>query len=190
MARVVVNLTGFDKAIAALRNPAKPLVRAINRSANSGKTLGARLVAKDMGLKVSAVKDAIYVRGATENRLEATIDASAKRMPVLDFNARGPEPSRGKGSGVRARTKVGRYPHAFIATVKTAGPVSQGRQHGGHRGVFQRAAGAGRLTIYELFDISIWTSFHKQTTEIQARVQEQLDKNVASEINYALSRAR
>lgn len=180
MARVVVNLTGFDKAIAQLRNPAKPLARAINRSANSGKTLGARLVSQDMGLKVGAAKEFINVRPATESKLEATITASARRVPVLDFNARGPEPSRGRGNGVRARTQTGRYPKAFIATMPSTG----------HRGVFQRKDGAPRLKIYELFDISIWTSFHKQTNEIQARVQEQLDKNVASEINYALSRAR
>lgn len=190
MANVVLKLTGFEQAIATLRNPAKPLVRAINRSADSGRTIGARLVAADMGLKVGAAKEFIFVRKATDGKLEATITASAKRVPVLDFSARGPEPSRGRGSGVRARTRTGRYPHAFIATVKTAGPVSQGRTHGGHRGVFQRKDGAPRLKIYELFDISIWTSFNKQRGEIEARVQGQLDKNVASEINYALSRAR
>lgn len=180
MANVVLKLTGFEQAIATLKNPAKPMVRAINRSAESGRTLGARLVAADMGLKVGAAKEFIYVRKATDGKLEAVISASAKRVPVFDFNARGKEPSRGKGSGVRARTKTGRYPTAFIATMPSTG----------HRGVFQRKDGAPRLKIYELFDISIWTSFNKQRGEIEARVQEQLDKNVASEINYALSRAR
>ena len=178
---IVVRLdrSEFDAQIAKLRRPGPPLARAINRSLASAQTLGARLVSRDMGLKVSVVKQFLKVRKSDANSLSATMYASAKRVPLIDFNAKGPDPSRGRGGGVRARMPggAGRYPHAFITT------VGRGR----HRGVFTRK-GIARLPIVELHGPSIWQSYQTIKSEAHARALEQLTKNVAHELAYALSR--
>lgn len=174
---IVLDRSQFDAQLAKLKRPGAPLARALNKSIESGRTLAARMVSRDMSLKVSTVKELVKTKKATHTNLVASLFASARRVPVLDFNARGPEPSRGRGPGVRAKTPARVYPHAFIATV--------GR--GGHRGVFQRV-GPARLPIRELHGASIWQSYQNFTGEIQTRVLEQLGKNVASEIAFALSK--
>lgn len=175
--RVLLDTTEFDRQVSRIRRPQAALARALNRSLDSSVTLAARLVSGDMRLKVSTVKEHLKKRRATETQLTASLYASAKRVPLIDFNARGPEPSRGAGGGVRARTAVGRYPNAFIATVGI----------GRHRGVFERK-GRRRLPIRELHGPSVWQSFQKFHQPIQDRAREQLGKNIAREIAYALSR--
>jgi hypothetical protein len=135
-------------------------------------------VAEDMGLKVGDVNARIRVEQATEDRHVARLYASYKRLPLIDFGAKGPEPSRGKGRGVTARLGGGRnrYPNAFIATM-----------HSGHRGVFTRKAGP-RLPIVELRGPSIAKVFVKHQDVGLARGQEQLAKNLQSEFRFALSR--
>lgn len=167
---------GFD-ALIAKSNLA--IARALNRSIASAKTAMVRVVAQDMGLKSGDVRDRILIVEARPDQHVAQLKASAKRIPLIDFNARGPEPSRGKGRGVTARMPggKGRCPHAFIATMKT-----------GHRGVFQRRA-KSRLHIDELFGASIAYVFTKLRGVGEARAQEQLVKNLQSEIRFALRAA-
>lgn len=178
---VTLDLKEFEAKIAALQRPQQPLVRALNRSIASGKTLAVRLVSQDMGLKVGTVRDLVTVREASAGSLSASLFASAKRIPLIAFGATGPEPSRGRGRGIASKLKggAGRYPRAFFATMST-----------GHRGIFQRKAGAQRLPIQELRGPSIWQAFQKYTPEAVARTQEQLVKNVAHEIEFALSKGR
>jgi hypothetical protein len=116
----------------------------------------------------------------------ARLKASLKRIPLFDFGAKGPVPSRGKGRGVTVKGK--RYPHAFIATVGS----------GRHTGVFQRRPGANRrgpaphrsqLPIYELFGRSIGRVFIKFRPLGHARALEALAKNIQSEFQFALSRS-
>jgi hypothetical protein len=127
----------------------------------------------------------------------AQCTASAKRIPLIDWDARGPYPSRGKGRGVstslrtsgvtaiKARGKAlgvggstgggrGRYPHAFIAQMRS-----------GHRGVFQRG-GTKRMPIFELFGPSIARVADKYTAAAAARGMDQLRKNLVSEFRYAM----
>jgi hypothetical protein len=179
--KIQVDFTHFDAKLRVLREPQKPIARALNRSIASGKTLAARLIAQDLGLAVSVVKEFVKTKDATQTNLSATLYASAKRIPLIDFKATGPEPSRQRAGGVTAKLKggAGRYPHAFIATMRS-----------GHRGVFQRNKGAGRLPIHEKHGPSIWKSYQRADAEVRARVQEQLAKNLSSEITYALSQAR
>lgn len=176
--RLTFDTSEFSARLAVLRRPNQPIMRALNKSIASGNTLAARLVAQDLGLNVGVVKEFLKIQKATSSNLSATLSASAKRIPIIDFKARGPEPSRGRPGGVRASLKSGAgvYPNAFIATMKS-----------GHRGVFERVKGAGRLPIRELRGPSIWQAYGKVQAEVEARVQEQLAKNVASEISYAIS---
>lgn len=187
---VKFDLAPFQAKLDVLRRPQAPIMRALNKSIASGNTLAARLISQDTGLKVGTVKKALSIRKATASNLSATLSAGAKRIPLIEFGARGPEPSRGRPGGVRANLKggAGIYPHAFIVTMKN-----------GHRGVFERVKGGNRrgpkpnrsqLPIYELPGPSIWQVFQKVRADVQARVEEQFAKNAQSEIAYALSQAR
>jgi len=178
--RVTFNTSAVTSAIAQLKARARPAIaRALNRSADSAKTAMVRVIATDMGLKVGAVREFVMVDRATPERLIATFRASAERVPLIDFGAKGPEPSRGKGRGVTAKLKggAGRYPNAFIAPMRS-----------GHRGVFQRKRGVARLGIYELRGPSIWQSFRNNETAAIVRAHEQLAKNLPHELAFALSK--
>lgn len=154
-------------------------VRAINRTADSEKTALSRAVAADMGLKVGTVKNSITVEKATVNQPEARVIARGKPIPLIEFSARGPEPSRGRGRGVSYRnpgSPRNRAEHAFITTLRS-----------GHRGVFERNT-SKRLPIRELMGPSVAHVFQKLVPVGEARRQEVLIKNLEHEIAYALQR--
>lgn len=163
------------------RAPAKAgraIVRSIKRGTMAGKTLMARLVAKDMGLKVGDVKTQIISREPRANDPVPTgeLRAALKRIPLIKFRAKGPEPSRGQGRGVSYKLQGGRkrLPHAFIAPMGS-----------GHRGVFMRR-GTGRLPIVELFGPSIGRVFIKHQPQVMARAQEQISKELKHNLQFLL----
>jgi hypothetical protein len=153
----------------------KLIAHALNRAADSGRTAGTRAIAGDMKLKAGTVRDRIRVQGATAARHVVSFFASPKRIPVIEFGARGPMPSRGRGRGVTANTPAGRYPHAFIA-----------RMASGHVGVFQRV-GKSRTPIRELRAASIAHVFRKHRGVIVDRAREQLTKNLRSNLRFMLA---
>lgn len=162
------------------------IMRALNRTASNAKTAMTRVVAGDLGVKAGVVRDRINIMEARRNNLVATLYASAKRIPLIQFKAKGPRPSRGRGRGVTAKIGAGRYPHAFIA-----------RMSSGHEGVFQRVPGAKRrgplpnrsqLPITELHGPSIAVAFQKHGAVAEARASEMLLKNVQHELSFALRR--
>lgn len=166
----------FARIAEGARNQAIP--RAFNRAATSARAVMARAIAKDMGLKQAAIKEAIKIVEATPEKHEARLEASGKRIPLIDFGAKGPEPSRGRGKGVRARTPQSRtYPRAFIATMRS-----------GHRGVFQRK-GKTRLPIVELHGPSLPFVFDKYRNEGIAKFEESVMKNLQSEFRFLLRQA-
>jgi hypothetical protein len=165
----------------------KAIARALNRAGTSTRALMASKTASDMGLKVGTVRDEIKIERATENKPIVRLRVSGKRIPLIEFRARGPEPSRGRGRGVTARLPApgaGRYPHAFIATTRS-----------GHRGVFERYDAAGRAgqrgprggRVYQLHGPSIPKVFNKYTPEGLARGEESLKKNLVHELRFAVS---
>jgi hypothetical protein len=164
------------KKLGARATPA--IVRSLNRAAVSTRTLMASAISKDMGLKVGDVREALRIDQATPSNHRAYVKAPLKRIPLIKFGARGPEPSMGRGRGVTAKTKAKRYPHAFIAT------VGKGR----HRGVFERKT-KKRLPIKELFGPSIGHVFEKHKAAGAARGLESLQKNLQSELKFALSKS-
>jgi hypothetical protein len=181
---VQLTVTGDKEIIADFKEKpqavTRALVRALNRSILAGNTLMARLIAADTGLKQSDVKAAMRKADATISRPSAAIFASLKRIPLIKFGARGPEPSRGKGGGVSYRLKGGRgrIREAFIATMRS-----------GHRGVFVRVPGARRLPIDEKFGPSIGHVFGKHRPQGIQKVLDVFDKNMAHELNFAKSKA-
>ncbi len=156
------------------------LARALNKTGDAVRTAMARAVAKDMGIKVGTARAAIKVEKATGASLAVRIVAKGKRLPLIDFKARGPEPSRGRGRGVAyvMRGERKRLDHAFIATVGA-----------GHRGVFIRT-GPRRLPIKQLAGVSIAKSFENQIEAGAARRNEVLFQKVEHEIEFELSRQR
>jgi hypothetical protein len=156
----------------------RAMVRALNRAINSGRTVMVRAIAKDMGLKSTDVRNALRLAEASLAKPEARLAASLKQIPLIKFNARGPEPSRGKGRGVSYRLPGGRgrIPSGFIATMRS-----------GHRGVFTRK-GSGRLPIEEKFGPSIGHVFRKYRPQGLARAKEAFAKNFAHEMEFARSR--
>jgi hypothetical protein len=148
----------------------------------------AKMIAGDTGLKSGDVKKAMTLREATPSVHQASLEASVKRIPLIAFGARGPEPSRGKGRGVSYRAQGGSgrsvIPSGFIATMGT-----------GHRGVFVRA-GKSRsrkglpspspgLPIQEKFGPSIGLVFDKFYEQGQARAVESFQENLEHELAWA-----
>jgi hypothetical protein len=171
-----ITVEGLDKIALQLgEQPPKlqrAVIRAMNRGVKSGRTLMTRSIALDTGLKSAAVRDELTLREANGTRAEASLSASFARLPLIKFNAKGPEPSYGKGRGVsyRLKTGEGRVENAFIATMTS-----------GHRGVFVRR-GRGRLPIQELFGPSLGRVFMKFRQDTIDRVVEMFQKNFGHEL--------
>jgi hypothetical protein len=150
--------------------------RAMNRSAISARAVGARVVAKDLGLRVGTIREQIKISRATVVDLTVTLSVRGRRIPLIEFSASGKEPSRGKGRGVSYRLggQRRRIPTAFIATMKS-----------GHRGVFRRIL-RGRLPIVELLGPSIAVAFSRKpiVEAISNRFREAMSTNLQHEIEF------
>jgi len=165
------------------------MARALNRAIVSGRTAMTRAIVADTGLQSRYVSREIKVDRAQKSRPVAAIEIAGRRIPLIAFGARGPEPSRGRGRGVSYRLPMGRgrVPDAFIATVGA-----------GHRGVFRRKPGARRrgprplrsqLPIFELRGPSLPHVFEKKFPVFRAAAEESLLKNLASEISFERSKS-
>lgn len=164
--------------------------RALNHVLGTTRTLASRGIAQDLGLTRRAVDRSIETTRATFSRQIATLrvggyqDARGRftpsgRIPLVDFGARGPEPSRGKGRGVSYRlpTGRGRVERGFLATMQS-----------GHRGVFARKGAARRLPIIELFGPSPQRVFSQKILADAVRQGEAaLEARLNHEINFILS---
>lgn len=182
---VKITVTGIDQIVVSLdnmpRSIARASVRAMNRGMASGRTVMVRAIASDVGLKQKDVRDALVYREASLAKPEASLAASLKRIPLVDFDARGPEPSRGRGRGVSYRLQGGRsrVETAFLA-----------RTSSGHRGVFIRAgktrksvgAWSNNLPIRELYGPSLGHVFNKYRGDAQERAIEMFQKNFGHEL--------
>lgn len=181
--RLQLNMKDFNRAVRRLKARAKPAIaRALNRSALTTSTFMARAVSKDLGLKVGDVKKEIKTKEATTNKLVAIVMASGTQISLMKFGAKGPVPSRGRGRGVRAKLPApgkGRYPHAFIATVRRG-------QTNEHLGVFERK-GKARLPIKKLHGPSIAHVFAKHYEPGLKAGNDAIVKNLKHEFKYALS---
>ena len=161
--------------------------RALNKTRSNVDVAMGRAIAGDIGLKVSTVRARLGAREATATNLIARITASPKRIPLIEFAASGPMPSRGRGRGVSAR--IGgvrkRYQHLFLAKMRSGhvgvfGRTPQSRSRRGQR------RSSPQLPIVERFGPSIARAFHKNKSVGLARAAEQLPKNMVSELRFEL----
>lgn len=170
-----------------------PLImsRALNRAAVSGQAAMVKVITENLGLAAKYVKREIKIDKANRMRPVVGLTIQGRRIPLIAFGARGPEPSKGRGRGVSYGMKGGRtrIPDAFIATVGA----------GGHRGVFKRIGASRRrgrgawspnLPIVELRGPSIPHVFERYLDKFRAAAQESLLKNLASEISFAKSKSQ
>jgi hypothetical protein len=188
-----IELLGKDAIEIDLRDyPAKvtrATMRALNRAIKSGQSVMTKAIAGDTGLKQKDVREALVLREAGGTHLVASLGASRKRLFLVDFNAKGPEPSRGRGRGITYRLSggKGRVEDAFFATMKS-----------GHRGVFKRTPGKfmqrqkstwkhKRQAIHELHGPSIGQVFRKFRQAGLARVLDVFQKNFDHELEFVKS---
>lgn len=177
-----VSAQGFDEAIADLQKMPmrvkKATARALNRAIGSGQTFMSRAMAKDTGLKVGDIKKAFTLRQAAPDQLSASIRAGGKRLPLIQFGAKGKEPSRGRGDGVSYNLQGMRktIPGSFIATMAS-----------GHRGVFLRI-GKRRTPIRELFGPSLGKVFSTFRPDGQRVAEDAFIKNFEHEFNFQLGK--
>lgn len=185
--QITADLTKFARQIRALgENAPLAAARALNRTIASVQTAAVRDVATDMGITQASVRKGMAIEKATRATLRATLTVTGRRLPLSAFNAKGPEPSRGRGRvtyriGRGARTTV---PGAFFATMRS-----------GHRGVFRRIGTSSRrsnkswgpnLPIRELRGPSLPHVFtaDKIAEARAALADELLPKNLAHEISF------
>ena len=129
---------------AAPKKTSIALLRALKRGTKSARTHAARVVSKDIGLKVGDVRKRIRLKEPNGQTLTGELRADLKRIPLIKFK------------GGRKR----RPRHAFVATMPT-----------GHEGIFKRR-GRSRLPIRELFGPSVGRVFDLHRNEIMARGEE------------------
>jgi hypothetical protein len=197
-----ITVEGADAVVADLEGMSAKMMRgavfAMNRAITQGRTVMSREIARDTGLNVGVVRKALPISQATLERAEAAFRAGFTRIPLIDFKAKGPEPSRGRGRGVSYRlpTGKGRLPDAFLATMES-----------GHRGVFRRAGKAGsrtgrvmgalsqrksrgawspNLPIVELYGPSLGHVFAKYRPMGMARTKEAFDTEFAHQMKRLL----
>lgn len=168
----------------------KAATRAVNKTLTTLKTLASRGIAADLGITRKFVDRSLATRRATFNREIGTLTVSgyrddrgrftpSGRIPLIAFGASGPEPSRGRGAGVRYRLPGGRgvAAHAFLATMRS-----------GHRGIFRRKGDAGRLPIRELYGPSPTRVFSRKILQgALADTEAALAKHLDHEINWILT---
>lgn len=182
---------GLEKELKAMgANIPAVMARSLNRAGTTGRAVMARHINKDTGIAIGAVKKEIRLDRATRSDPVVRLEIRGRRIPLIAFQARGPEPSRGRGRGVSYRLPSGRgrIRNAFIATMPS-----------GHRGVFIRKTPTrsrrGRprsspaLPILELFGPSLPYVFEKYIPEFRKAASESLVKNLRSAINFARSKA-
>ena len=184
---VSLNDADIKRAVEGLRKKFPfAIKRALKRAGTSARAEMTKLIGADTGLPAKRIKDAVRIDEVGDSSIAIVV--TGRRIPLIDFRARGPEPSRGKGRGVAYKLPGGRGrdPHAFIATMPS-----------GHRGVFKRAANSmARKTakgwsagpIVESFGPSLVRVFEKFLPEGAIRGQQALLKNLRSEIDFALSK--
>lgn len=183
VATVEMDTAAVERMIRALGQKAPLAIsRALNRTIQSAQGEATKAIASDMKIIQREVRRSLAITRARPGRLQAQLTATGRRIPLIAFRARGPEPSRGKGLGVTYDLGRGRghLPHTFIA-----------RMRSGHRGVYRRKAGAGRTPILELKGPSVPRVFTRDAIlrALKAKAETTLTKNLKYQVDYLMTRS-
>lgn len=151
----------------------KAIVRALNRTADNVRAEATRRIRETYTLKASTVRNQMSIGRAWGGKLEASVSANGRPIPLYEFDASW----KPQWSGARFKVKKGKrqtLPHTFIATMKS-----------GKVGVFERK-GPGRLPIEQKFSIGMPGMFGaKQVQQVLEQVAfDSFDKNFSQQIKY------
>lgn len=170
-------------ALHGIKNGAPTVMRrALNKTIVSARTQAVKFVRAEVNLKAKTVTGQMKVTKANFRRLSASLNVKGSPIPLTEYDAR--ESNKGKGTTFRVRKKGARerYPHAFIATMKS-----------GHRGVFERRKfglkRVGRLQIDERFGPSVPAVFARNgLKKVQSDGANNLQKNLVHETEWLLKK--
>jgi hypothetical protein len=170
-----LNNDDLGRRLSALRTRYPQAVKkALLRSGTTARVEISRAMAADPQAPIPQKTAAKAIRIVVVGEEAVQLQCVGRRTPLINFKARGPYPSRGRGGGVTY--SGGRADHAFIAIMPS-----------GHRGVFERV-GTARLPIRELFGPGLASLFEKYKHLGAERGREALIKNLRSEIAFAMKR--
>jgi hypothetical protein len=154
--KLTLKTDDVTRSIARLQNAMRNAIpRAVTRGGTAAKTQLARDVAAATGMKVRGVQRRLRLTDATAANPRAVIDAWTVGVPLAELNARGRNPSRGRGAGITS--SVGAFPHAFFA-----------RNRRGQLQVFARS-GRPRLPIRQVRGPSVADAASRHLSAAMAR---------------------
>lgn len=161
-----------DLALAQRELKDVAIVRALNRTVENVRAEAVRKIRDTYVLNASTVRDQMYITRAWTGRLEASITASGKPIPLISFNAtwRQKWPGGARFSVRRGARKS--LPDTFIATMRS-----------GHVGVFERT-GRKRLPIEEKFSIGVPGMFGAK--QVQDTLEQVADDRFTVNLNQQL----
>ena len=183
MPQITITSTQEAQVIAALKAFPKmakiAMRRALNKTAVSGKSNAKNLIHSDFNITKGAISEKIHVKNASSNRLEAQINASGKRLSLIEGRF-GVFERRPKGVFVKIKRggMRSRLPSAFL-----------GRKGGGtgQRTVFVRL-GQARLPIRPVTTVSIPYMLRLQTRELEVFLRDKMRKTFFQELNFERSK--
>ena len=160
-------------------------INAANRTANTGRTRIARLLAEQMDVKKKSVDRAVHVNKARKDLPIALIRTKGKGINMIAFKAK-PTPT-----GVHST--VGDVAHAFIATglsenklvFKRTGVkkiMTKGKYVGRLREQIQGVIGKSASELFKFIPGAV--------QEVQAELEIEMKKNLQSQIDYLLNRKK
>jgi hypothetical protein len=107
----VASLLSVENVLKQLGNQAPHAIRrAVNHTGDRALTQVTRTLAKQTGVKYSAVKKALFTQRATYSRASYTIRSKGGYIPLKEFDAR--QTAGGVSAAVWGKRRV--YPHSFI----------------------------------------------------------------------------
>jgi hypothetical protein len=198
MRKVEEMLSDIQKA------PAKVTTRALNKTLTGVRTDASSAIREVITASKSAVDGTFRIQKASENRVEAWISSTGKRLPLSAYSVR--QTKKGVSVHVKRVNPRKVIPGTFIATMKS-----------GHTGVFERGARKPmmatwhgqtgqqpkrpnmnygrlpkkyRLPIQELFGLRVpdVMVYEPTMTTILKQANERLHKNLMHEMDFELSK--
>lgn len=150
-------------------------VRALNKTAAKGRTTASKVIRETLNIKASTVKKQLTIKRATPSQMRSVIKGTYQPLPLIQFGS-----VKKNKNGVTAKVRKDRprqmFKGAFIAVMP-----------GGHKGVFRRMS-RRRLPLRELYGPSVHAVFGDKIVVIVNKTAPDLEKILAREIDYELSK--
>lgn len=168
-------------------------VRALNKSARTGRTAASREVRKTLNVRAGEVNRLITIRKATPKQLEAGVRAKYKQVPVIAFS--GVRQTR-KGVTVRMRKDKPRmlFKGAFITRLRTDISDSRKNVYRRHPDPWLWTKGrpetsSPNLPLKVLYGPTVFKVFGENIEVLTVTANAVLAKNLEHELDFALKQS-